>query len=243
LTKILIVDDSDIDRDIYTRYLRSDPDYNYEIIEAETLEDGLEMWRLQAPEMILLDVRLPDGDGLEFLEILHKGCGEQRFPVIVLTGQGDEQTAVRAMKLGAADYLEKRDVTAVSLCITVSQVRDRIAINQQLARSLQQEQELLQNLQKYTKQLQKRETELEILSERLTLSLKSGSIGCWEWELVENTIHWDDRMYELYAVTASPDLELYDVWVNATHPDDRADHCPNGKSDARRSRTLPRSRR
>jgi signal transduction histidine kinase/DNA-binding response OmpR family regulator len=221
LTKILIVDDSDIDRDTYIRYLQSDPDYTYEIIEAENLEDGLEMWRSQSPEMVLLDVKLPDGDGLEFLETLSENQYDQRLPVIVLTGQGDEQTAVRAMKLGAADYLEKKDVTAVSLCVSVGQVRDCIAINQQLLRSQQQEQKLLKNLQKHTNKLQKREAELKKLSERLTLALKSGAIGCWEWEIVENTMHWDARMYELYAVTESPDLYLYDVWANALHPDDR----------------------
>ncbi len=222
LVRILIVDDSDIDRDTYIRYLNADTDHTYEIIEAENLEDGLEMWRSQSPEIVLLDVKLPDGDGIEFLETLAIGLTDPKLPVIVLTGQGDEQTAVRAMKLGASDYLEKKDVTAVSLCISISQVLDCIALNQQLARSQQEQQELLQNLQKYTSQLQKREAELEKLSARLTLSLESGGIGCWEWELVENTLHWDERMYELYAITESPDLDIYDIWINALHPEDRA---------------------
>jgi len=221
LTRILIVDDSDIDRDTYIRYLNSDTEHTYEIIEAENLEDGLEMWRSQSPEIVLLDVKLPDGDGLEFLETLATGLTDQRLPVIVLTGQGDEQTAVRAMKLGASDYLEKRDVTAVSLCISVSQVRDRIALNQQLMRSQQQERNLMRNLRKHTNQLQKRELELEKLTERLALSLKSGEIGCWEWDLVEKTTHWDERMHELYAITESSDLDLYNVWTNALHPEDR----------------------
>jgi len=222
LTRILIVDDSDIDRDTYIRYLRSDTDYTYEIMEAENLDDGLELWRSQSPEIVLLDLKLPDGDGLEFLEALHQSCNDKRLPVIVLTGQGDEQTAVRAMKLGASDYLEKKDVTAISLCISIGQLRDCLTINQQLVRSQQQQQEHLQNLQKYTQQLQIREIELEKLSERLALSLKSGEIGCWEWEIVENTVHWDERMYQLYAVAETPDLYLYDVWANALHPDDRA---------------------
>lgn len=221
LTKILLVDDSDIDRDTYIRYLKSDTEYTYEIIEAETLEDGLEMWRSQSPEIVLLDVKLPDGDGLEFLENLTAGLTDQRLPVIVLTGQGDELTAVRAMKLGAADYLGKKDITAVSLCISVCQVRDRNTLHQQLTRSQQKQQELLQNLQTYTNQLQKREAELERLSERLTLSLKSGEIGCWEWEIAENILHWDKRMHELYAVAESSGLDLYNSWTNALHPEDR----------------------
>ena len=66
------------------------------------------------------------------------------------------------------------------------------------------------------------EAELQKLSERLALSLKSGAIGCWEWDIVQNTLFWDERMYELYGVTKSSDSRLvYDIWVNGLHPDDR----------------------
>ncbi len=214
-TKILIVDDSDSDRSTYVRYLQSEADHFYQIVETETLEDGLELWRSQRPDIVLLDLKLPDGDGLEFLEALSEGYADQRLPVIVLTGQGDEATAVRAMKLGASDYLEKKDVTAISLSISINQVRDRIALNAELAKSIQQKEELLQTLQNRT-------NELERLSERLALSLKSGAIGSWEWNIIDNTIHWDEQMYELYAISEQSNrLHLYDVWTNALHPDDR----------------------
>ncbi|PZO42762.1 MAG: hypothetical protein DCF19_06775 [Pseudanabaena frigida] len=218
---ILLVDDSQSDRDSYIRYLKSDTDYSYAITEAETLEDGLELWRSHQSDVVLLDINLPDGNGLELLESISKSPSAQQSCVIVLTGKGDEQTAVRAMKLGADDYLVKSDVTPVSLCHTVNQVHNCCINKLQLSRSQQRQQELLQNLQQYTNQLQKREAELERLSERLTLSLKSGAIGCWEWDIVTNTIHWDERMYELYAVTESPALDLYNVWANVLHPDDR----------------------
>ncbi len=212
--KILIVDDSDIDRSTYVRYLQSEVDHFYEIIEAETLEDGLELWRSQRPDIVLLDFKLPDGDGLEFLEALNGEYTDQRLPVIVLTGQGDEPTAVRAMKLGATDYLVKRDVTAISLSISINLVRDRIILNAKLAKSIEQKEELHQTLQNRT-------NELEILSERLALSLQSGAMGSWEWNIVDNTLHWDERMYELYAVTEPSDrIHPYDVWKNALHPDD-----------------------
>ena len=66
------------------------------------------------------------------------------------------------------------------------------------------------------------EAELQKLSERLALSLKSGEIGCWEWDIVQNTLFWDERMYELYGVTKSSDSYMaYDIWHNSLHPDDR----------------------
>ena len=56
--KILIVDDSESDRLSYVRYLESDLGRNYHIIEAKTLEEGLELWRSQQPDVVLLDINL-----------------------------------------------------------------------------------------------------------------------------------------------------------------------------------------
>jgi PAS domain S-box-containing protein len=69
------------------------------------------------------------------------------------------------------------------------------------------------------------ETQLHRLSERLSLSLKSGAVGCWEWDIVKDCLIWDDRMYELHGLTR-PDreyrrCEAYKTWVSTIHPDDR----------------------
>ncbi|MEH2364267.1 GAF domain-containing protein [Nostoc sp.] len=66
------------------------------------------------------------------------------------------------------------------------------------------------------------EAKLHKLSQRLTLSFKSGGIGCWDWDIVENTILWDEQMYELYGFTKPSDSDVvYDIWANRLHPDDR----------------------
>jgi PAS domain S-box-containing protein len=71
------------------------------------------------------------------------------------------------------------------------------------------------------------ETQLHKLSERLSLSLKSGAIGCWEWDVVKDCLIWDDRMYELYGRTkpnpAATVPETYTTWTESIHPEDRAD--------------------
>ena len=71
----------------------------------------------------------------------------------------------------------------------------------------------------------RKQTEIELsrLSERLSLSLQSGAIGCWEWDLVRDLIIWDDRMYELYGVTKTSACKAYSFWIETIHPDDRAD--------------------
>ena len=70
------------------------------------------------------------------------------------------------------------------------------------------------------------ETQLHQLSERLSLALKSGALGCWEWDIITDRLIWDERMYELYGMTRSnSELDRQNAcaeWVQAIHPDDRA---------------------
>jgi PAS domain S-box-containing protein len=136
---ILIVDDADSDRLTYSRYLQSDSEKTYRIIEAATLEEGLELWRSQKPDIILLDLNLPDGNGLGFLEAINVDRSWENVPVIVLTGSGDEKKALQAIKLGATDYLVKGDLTAKSLSTAVKQVLQESWLKAQLQRSQQQQ--------------------------------------------------------------------------------------------------------
>ncbi len=104
--KILIVDDSPEDREVYTRHLKKCMDASsYCTFESETGQEGIQLCKDENPDCILLDYLLPDMDGLEFLSILK----EKGYPgaVIMLTGQGSEAVAVDAMKSGAQDYLVK----------------------------------------------------------------------------------------------------------------------------------------
>jgi PAS domain S-box-containing protein len=116
---ILLVDDSESDRGIYRRYLLADKVFDYQIIEAESLEEGLELWRSESPDLVLVDIHLPDGSGLELLEAIAETASERKTPFIAITGQGDERIAVQAMKLGARDYLVKEDITATVLSYCV----------------------------------------------------------------------------------------------------------------------------
>jgi PAS domain S-box-containing protein len=135
---LLVIDDSERDRLTYSRYLQSDTEKTYQIIEAKTIEEGLGIWRSQPPDIVLVDLNLPDGDGLEFLEAINDHADE-KAPVIMLTGQGNEEMAVKAMKLGAADYLVKGDITARLLTSKVSCVLRETALSRQLLRSQQQQ--------------------------------------------------------------------------------------------------------
>ncbi|NTU81886.1 MAG: PAS domain-containing protein, partial [Chloroflexales bacterium] len=64
---------------------------------------------------------------------------------------------------------------------------------------------------------------LQVSQERLTLATRSAGIGIWDWDIVTNSVTWDQRMYELYGVTPETFGSAYEAWLNGLHPDDRAE--------------------
>src|SRR5262245_18231845 len=107
--KILYVEDNPNDADLTRRWLRKHaPQFALEVVATQS--DAVA--RLSGPDapsfdLVLTDLQLPDGDGLSLLTYIR----ERRLPiaVIVITGAGDEKTAVTALKAGADDYVPKRD--------------------------------------------------------------------------------------------------------------------------------------
>jgi DNA-binding NtrC family response regulator len=101
-TRLLLVDDEPEIGWILSRALG---EAGYEVATAENAQGALVAFDEKAPEVVLLDLRLPDGDGLDVLRRLREL--DEHIPVIMLTGHGTIESAVRAMKLGALDYLIK----------------------------------------------------------------------------------------------------------------------------------------
>jgi PAS domain S-box-containing protein len=126
--KLLLVDDDEVDRLTVQRLLRTSG-INAEVVEATSGIEALERLREQSFDVVLLDFLLPGEDGLWVLrEVGKRG---PRSPIIVLTGQGDEQTAVELMKAGAADYITKASLSAERLAQSLRQVLRLHLVEQQ----------------------------------------------------------------------------------------------------------------
>ena len=136
---ILVVDDSDEDREVYRRYLSKQTQFSCKITEAESGEEGLEKLEDVLPDLILLDYLLPDFSGLEFIAEL-QFQRRQIPPIIMLTGQGNEAVAVEAMKSGVKDYLVKGDLTLNSLVGSISNVIQQHRLKKLLVKNQQQQQ-------------------------------------------------------------------------------------------------------
>ena len=100
-THILIVDDEIQIRKFLRATLAS---HEYQVSEADKVADALKLLTTHPPDLMLLDLGLPDGDGLDVIKELR---GWNQLPVIVLSARGQEQDKVTALELGADDYLTK----------------------------------------------------------------------------------------------------------------------------------------
>jgi two-component system response regulator FixJ len=99
---VFIVDDDEAVRDSLQLLLEA---AGHSVQAFEAAADALESCRSRLPACIVTDVRMPEMDGLEFQEKL--AAGGIQVPVIVMTGHADVPLAVRAMKAGAVDFIEK----------------------------------------------------------------------------------------------------------------------------------------
>lgn len=104
--RILIVDDDSVDRMMIRRVLRGTNLEFAEVAEVGCGRDAIATLTDTNYDCVFLDYRLPDLDGLQLVQQLRLEA-ELTLPIIVLTGQGDQEIAVQLMKAGASDYLVK----------------------------------------------------------------------------------------------------------------------------------------
>ena len=107
---VMVVDDVDVMRDVLARLLKRE---GYQTLTAGSGHEALEVLEhstnpgREPPDLILLDVKMPDIDGLDLLERLHEDVRWRNVPVIMLTAVSDTHSVHRAEQLGAKAYLVK----------------------------------------------------------------------------------------------------------------------------------------
>ena len=99
---VLIIDDDGAIRDMLALYLRG---RGYTVSVAADGEAGLAQCRLERPDLILCDLRMPGQDGLTVLAEVSANCPD--LPVVIVSGNADTGDAIQALRLGAWDYVTK----------------------------------------------------------------------------------------------------------------------------------------
>jgi signal transduction histidine kinase len=191
--ELLLIEDDEVDREAVHRLL----DFKYLVHDAPTGHQALEMFRGHQPDGILLDYRLPDGDGLQLLSVF----AEEQTPVVILTGEESPEVIVEAMKQGAQDYLVKGQFSRTSLDKAITNAIEKVALKRDLA-------EKQRKLAEQALYLEEKNKEIRILASELTLAEQR------ERRRISQFLH-DSLQQTLYGLRVRTHLIRLDASVEA----------------------------
>lgn len=201
---ILLVEDNPGDARLIDIYLKESFDNIFTLMTADYLSKGLELLEQHEFNIIILDLSLPDSDGLDTFKKIHARASDT--PIIVLTGLEDESMGINAMKLGAQDFL----------------VKGKLKINN-LKRSIKYSIEryrLLNELSEKTKKLEEQTIDLNREKLRLAEAQKLAHIGNWEWNIETNIFTLSEELYRIYKLDPK-EVVTYDHLLDMTHMADK----------------------
>jgi len=197
--RILIVDDEYLIRWSLEQNLEKE---GYKVLQAESGEKALEMVASEAPDLVLLDIKLPGMDGYEALEKILKM--DRDVIAIMITAYEDVERVVRAMKLGAFDYITKPfDFSKVHLSVQKALSTSQIKREVKFLRQEKKNRFGLDNIIVVSPSMQKIITMTERLAQSDTSTvLIQGESGTGK-ELIAHAIHYQSRRENMPFVTVN----------------------------------------
>ena len=189
--KILLVDDEEEILTMVTGFLREDG-YT-QIRTASTVADALSVWRQWEPELAVLDVMLPDGDGFSLFQQVRTWA---ESPVLFLTARGEDEDRIRGLGLGADDYLVK-PFSPRELVARVRALLRRVHADSEPQREVLEFGELTIDVSGHKVMVSGKEIDLTASEFKLltTLSRYPGRVYS-RMELVEKVLGYDFEGYE-----------------------------------------------
>ncbi len=161
---ILIIDDDEVDRMSISRALKA-ANVGMKLSEASDYSEAVEILEHNDFDCIFVDYLLPGKDGLVVVQEIR--ASGSKVPLIVLTGQGDEQTAVKLMKAGASDYITKSRITPDLLSATLRNVIRIYEAELQIELFNNQLRESNELLKKKNKELEEKRQQIHIQNLKL----------------------------------------------------------------------------
>nr|WP_294948117.1 ATP-binding protein [uncultured Mucilaginibacter sp.] len=198
--KILLLEDSLLDAELIKRELIKGQ-IDHEILLVRDKESFRQALGNYPADIVLSDHSLPNFNSHEALKMVESsGVG---IPFILITSTMTDEFAVKIMKEGANDYIIKDRLSRLPSAV-VNVIEKFRLIRAQKAERL------------------KVNEELKSLNYRLQLATKSANLGIWDWDVVNNKLHWDDGMFKLYHIDYKRFDSIYEAWTEMLHPDDKA---------------------
>ncbi len=201
--RILVVDDEPRVRTSLKLVLEP----TYDVLQAADAHEGLDLFKKEAPHLVLLDVILPGMDGLAVLEKMQSE--DKSIPVIMLTGTKAVKTAVDAMKLGAADYISKPfEIDELRIIISKALENQELEREVRLLRAQVVNRYAFHNLIGKSAGMQEIYGKIEQVADSRTTVLITGESGTGK-ELVARALHYNsarrDRPFVALNCAALPE--------------------------------------
>ena len=188
---VLLVEDNPQEAEIVRLYLAKRYSRPYSVRHARTAATALKEIEMGgAPSVVLLDLNLPDVKGLGGFERIARAA--PAVPVIILTNFNEENTAARAVRAGAQDYLVKREVNSA----------------------------LLHRAILYAIERQRAEQALVKVKERYALAATGANDCIWDWEADSEKAYFSPRWNDLIGLSANKRSNGIDDWLDRVHPED-----------------------
>jgi two-component system cell cycle sensor histidine kinase/response regulator CckA len=219
--RILIVDDERHNRQLLEVMLAPE---GFFLQTAVSGAEALAMVAQRAPDLILLDVLMPEMDGYQLAGRIKGDLATKNIPVIMVTSLDDHTARMRGLNAGAEDFLSK-PLDRAELCVRVRNLVRLKAHGDDLGKYSQQlEDEVVlrtAELVDRTRTLEYHATALRRSEERTNYALGSAGMGVWELDLVTQRITWSETMAPLFGVTQDQAPTSAAAFFALIHPDDR----------------------
>lgn len=202
----LLIEDNLVDAELFEALISSAEFTQLKLHHTQRFHEALSAIQANTFDVILLDLCLPDGKGIELVKQLKERIPQ--IPIVVLTGIKDESIAVEALQEGAQDYLVKSDTFSPQRL----QKLGYVDIGNLLVKTL-----------RYAIERAELTQQLAVSKERYALAVEGASDGIWDWDLITNRVFYSARWRSILGFPANDDNNSPQKWLSRIHPEDQAD--------------------
>ncbi len=190
IPEVLVVDDDHLIRCAIRETLE---EFGFRVREAENGRVALEKAGESRPDVVLLDVLMPELDGFSTCVELRRVFGEAHVPVVMVTALEDTRSILRAYDCGATDFITK----PINRLVLGHRVRYILRASRAFE-ALRQSRASLATAQRLAR------------------------LGNWQWDIAADRMDWSDEVCEIFGLSAERCAASYDAFLQKVHPEDRA---------------------
>jgi PAS domain S-box-containing protein len=209
IADLLVVDDTPDNLRLLSTMLS---EHGYKVRKVISGKLALRVVSVAPPDLILLDINMPQIDGYQVCQALKADPKTSDIPIVFLSALDDISDKVKAFALGGVDYITKP--------FQSEEVLARIK-NQLTLRALQKQlHERNTRLQEEIAERQRTEAALRASEERWQLVLEGNNDGIWDWNIKTGETFYSTRYTAMLGYAEGEFGDRYEAWVSHTHPDD-----------------------